>query len=301
MTKILSHLGALRCVEAAARHQSYTRAADELHVSQAAVSQQIRHIEEVLGVKLFIRRGRGMVLTAKGKQLAAQLSRGFQAIVDGVHQIQTEPLPGTLNVTTTQSLATMLLMPNLWKFRQQYPEINVRVTVSHELEDLRHGDMDVAIRLGFSEQPGLHRTVLFEDPLIALCSPRLLEHVDLSDPQNLRECWLVDANYRPGLDWPAWLKLAELDFPPDEIKWLQVSNLDMALSAVLSGHGLFLGSLTLSKQLIAAGSLVNPFPQRIENGIRYSFLYDESSPRVERIRVFRDWLFKLVRESDDIG
>ncbi len=75
----------------------------------------------------------------------------------------------------------------------------------------------------------------------------------------------------------------------------------MALSAVMSGHGLFLGSLTLSKQLIEAGSLVKPFPHRIEKGIRYSFVYDESSPRVERIQVFRDWLFQLVRESDDIG
>lgn len=301
MARILSHLGALRCVEAAARHQSYSRAADELHVTQAAISQQIRQVEAVLGVKLFIRRGRSMVPTTKGRQLAAQLSLGFQAIVDGVHRIQTEPLAGTLNVTTTQSLATMLLMPNLWKFHRQHPEIEVRVMVSTEVEDLKHGDMDVAIRFGFSEQSGLNQQVLFEDPLVALCSPHLLEHVDLSEPENLRECWLVDANYRHGCDWQAWLELAGLDFPPEEIKWLQVSNLDVALSAVLSGHGIFLGSLTLSKQMINAGALVKPFPHRVENGIRYSFLYDESSPRVERIQVFRDWLFQLVRESDEIG
>ncbi|QIB64875.1 LysR substrate-binding domain-containing protein [Kineobactrum salinum] len=301
MVKILSHLGALRCVEAAARHQSYSRAADELHVSQAAVSQQIRQIEDVLGVKLFIRRGRNMVLTTRGAQLATQLSKGFQAIVEGVHQIQSEPVPGTLNVTTTQSLGTMLLMPNLWKFHQQHPQINVRVTVSSELEDLKHGEMDVAIRFGFSEQPGLCRQLLFEDPLVALCSPRLLEHVDLSDPRNLRECWLVDADYSPGRDWQTWLQLAELDFSDDEIKWLRVSNLDMALSAVMSGHGLFLGSLTLSKQLLAAGTLVKPFPYRIENGVRYCFLHDEHSSRVERIQIFKDWLFKLVRDSDDIS
>lgn len=301
MAKILSHLGALRCVEAAARHQSYSRAADELHVSQAAVSQQIRQIEDVLGVKLFIRRGRNMVLTTKGAQLAAQLSKGFQAIVEGVHQIQTEPVPGTLNVTTTQSLGTMLLMPNLWKFHQLHPKINVRVTVSSELEDLKHGEMDVAIRFGFSEQPGLRRELLFEDPLVALCSPRLLEHVDLADPRNLRQCWLVDADYSPGRDWQAWLQLAKLDFSDDEIKWLRVSNLDMALSAVMSGHGLFLGSLTLSKQLLAAGTLIKPFPYRIENGVRYSVLHDEHSPRLERIQVFKDWLFKLAQDSDDIG
>lgn len=295
MTKVLSHLGALRCVEAAARHRSYTRAADELHVSQAAVSQQVRQVEEVLGTKLFIRRGRNMELTTKGRQLAEHLSRGFQAIVDGVHKIQSEPLPGTLNITTTQSLATMLLMPNLWRFRQQHPEINLRVMASTGLEDLRHGEMDVAVRFGFFEQSELHQELLFEDALVPLCSPHLLEHVDLSAPDGLRECWLVNADYRDGHDWTAWLELAGVDIPEEEIKWLQVSNMDVALSAVMSGHGIFLGSPTLSKRLIAAGTLVNPFPQRIENGIRYSLLYDASSPRLKRIQIFRDWLFELVR------
>ncbi|MFC6978895.1 LysR substrate-binding domain-containing protein [Microbulbifer taiwanensis] len=259
MAKILAHLGALRCVEAAARHQSYTRAADELHVTQAAISQQIRHIEAVLGVKLFIRRGRNMVPTTKGRQLAAQLSWGFQAIVDGVHQIQTEPLAGTLNITTTQSFATMLLMPNLWRFHQQHPEINLRVMVSAELEDLKHGDMDVALRYGFFEESELHREVLFEEPLVALCSPKLSEHMDLSNPENLRDCRLVvDADYRQ--EWQTWLAQAGLDLDPDEIKWLTVSNLDIALSAVMSGHGLCLGSPTLARQMIEAGALANPSP-----------------------------------------
>jgi LysR family glycine cleavage system transcriptional activator len=256
-------------------------------------------MEEVLGVKLFIRQGRSMVLTAKGKQLASHLSKGFQTIVDGIHQIQTEPVPGTLSVTTTQSFATMLLMPNLWQFRRQHPEINVRVMVSTQLEDLKHGEMDIGIRFGFFEQPELNQTLLFEDALVPLCSPQLLKDVDLSDPRNLKECWLVDANYRPEFGWPAWLKLANLDFHPDEIKWLRVSNLDVALSAVMSGHGIFLGSMTLSKQFIRAGTLVKPFPQSIEKGMRYSFVYDESSPRVQRIQVFKDWLFKLVQEKTD--
>lgn len=293
MARILSHLGALRCVEVAARHRSYTRAADELYVTQAAVSQQIRQVEELLGVKLFLRRGRNMVPTAKGKQLAEQLSAGFQAIVDGVNRIQTEPLAGTLNITTTQSMATMLLMPNLWKFHRQHPEIDLRVTVSAELEDLRHSDMDVAIRFGFFEQAELHQEILFEDALVPLCSPQLLEHVDLSSPDDLRECWLVDANYRSGFGWQDWLALAGVDIPADEIKWLRVSNLDVALSAVMSGHGIFLGSPTLSKQFVKAGTLVNPFPHRLEGGTRYNLLYDDTSPRIERIRTFESWLLAL--------
>ena len=92
-----------------------------------------------------------------------------------------------------------------------------------------------------------------------------------------------------------------LDFPPEELKWLQVSNLDVALSAVMSGHGLFLGSLTLSKQLIAAGTLVKPFPYRIEKGVRYNVLYDAASARVQRIRVFENWLFELVQHAAEPG
>ncbi|WP_250461866.1 LysR substrate-binding domain-containing protein [Microbulbifer litoralis] len=297
MSRILSHLGALRCVEAAARHQSYTRAAGELSVSQAAVSQQIRQVEDLLGVKLFLRRGRNMVPTAKGKELAAQLGAGFQAIVDGVNRIQTEPLAGTLNITTTQSMATMLLMPNLWKFHQRHPEIPLRVTVSAELEDLRHSDIDIAIRFGFLEPSELHQKILFEDARVPLCSPQLLEHVDLSSPENLRDCWLVDADYRTGYGWRAWLERAGLDIPDDEIKWLQVSNMDVALSVVMSGHGIFLGSPTLSKQSVRAGTLVQPFPQHIEGGTRYNLLYDGASPRVERIRAFESWLLELVRET----
>jgi LysR family glycine cleavage system transcriptional activator len=159
--------------------------------------------------------------------------------------------------------------------------------------------MDVGIRFGFFEQSGLHQTLLFEDALVPLCSPQLLKDVDLSDPNNLKECWLVDANYHADYGWHTWMGLANLQFDPDELKWLRVSNLDVALSAVMSGHGIFLGSVTLAKQFVRAGTLVNPFPQRIEKGMRYSFLYDESSPRVQRVQVFKDWLFKLLQDSSD--
>lgn len=296
MYKELSYLTAFRCVEVAARHQSYTKAATELNVSQAAVSQQIRLIEGVLGVKLFIRKGRQMKLSAQGKTLASHLSQGFQTIMDGVYQIQSEPVEGSLNVTTTQSFASMVLIPKLWQFNRENPDINVRVIVSTQLEDLKHGEMDVALRFGYFEQSEFHQVTLFEDPIVPLCSPKLLKHIDLADPDNLKNCWLVDANSGPENNWQAWFKLLNVDFNREKLKWLTVDTQDMALSAVVAGHGICLGSIKLAQHFIDTGALINPFPQSLAPGIKYSLLYDEASPRLARINVFKQWLIKALSE-----
>ncbi|MCB1051183.1 MAG: LysR family transcriptional regulator [Acidobacteria bacterium] len=292
MFKELAYLTALRCVDAAARHQSYTKAAAELHVTQAAVSQQIRLLESVLGAKLFTRTGHRMLPTAKGRILATHLDRAFKVMADGLKQIKTEPLEGVLNITTTQSFATLFLMARLWDFHRLHPEIEVKIFVSSENEDLIHGEMDVAIRFGFSEWSGLAQTVLFEDGLVPLCSPNLTHHVDLTDPHNIRQCALVDPDQAPGRDWMTWLAKAGLEIPRSQLKFLHVSNLDIAFSAVLAGHGMVLGSPILAERLLQSGSLVQPFQVRLERGIRYNLLHDPNTARLTRIQAFKDWIIQ---------
>lgn len=296
MIKELSYLTALRCLEVAARHQSYTLAAQELHVSQAAVSQQIRLLEDQLNVKLFHRKGRKMVLTAKGKTLARHLSEGFHKITEGIRLIRSEPTEGPLSVTTTQSFASMLLIPKLWEFYRAHPNISVRVVVSNEVEDLMHGDMDIALRYGFFEQSSLEQTTLFEDPIVPLCSPQLLKDVDLTKIENITQCWLVNASSSPNnsREWEAWFKKVNLAYHPEKLKWLGVSNLDMALSAVMAGHGICLGSMKLAEQYIKTGALVNPLTQSLTPGIRYSFVHDTASPKLARINVFKQWLIEAL-------
>ena len=290
MMQELQHLNALRCVEVAARHASYTKAAEELNVTQAAVSQQIRLIESVIGVKLFKRKGHHMLPTTKGQILAKQLSEAFFLMAEAVKKVKKEPREGVLNITTTQSFATMYLMAKLWNFQHEYPGIHVHVNVSSQFEDLIHGEMDCAIRYGFQKWPNLKQTTLFEDDLAALCSPNLTKHVDLSCIKNITQCTLVAPVKDPELEWLSWLEEAGLKVNPKDLKFMLVANTDVALSAVLAGHGIMLTSPKLAQNLLKAGSLVQPFETTLKDSIRYTILSDPSSPKKERIQAFSSWL-----------
>ncbi|MFC3032605.1 LysR substrate-binding domain-containing protein [Pseudoalteromonas fenneropenaei] len=292
MYKELNHFTALRCVEAAARHQSYSAAATELHVTQAAVSQQIRLLERQLGCKLFFRQGRQMRLTEQGQRLALSLSKGFDELVQGLRSIQCEPLNGPLTVTTTQSFATMVLMPNMWKFSLQYPDIVVRVLVSTTLEDVQHGKIDVAIRYGFSEFPSLEQHILFEDKTVPLCSPKLAADIDFSTLESLKQCWLV--NYTHSNYWQTWFAEAGLTLDNSYTKWMEVSNLDIALSAVIAGNGICLAPAAQARHYLEQGLLIQPYPISSLPKVRYTLMYDANSPRSKRIRVFKDWLLEIM-------
>ncbi|WP_105167710.1 LysR substrate-binding domain-containing protein [Pseudoalteromonas sp. T1lg23B] len=280
MYKELNHFTALRYVEAAARHQSYSLAAQELYVTQAAVSQQIRLLETHLGCKLFYRQGRTMQPTSQGKQLAQSLSKNFAEIAASVKQISCEPLEGVLTVTTTQSFASMILIPNMWRFAELYPDIAVRVLVSPAVEDIRHTEVDVAIRYGHSQFPDLAQEVILEDQLVPLCSPAFAEQAQLSDIANMAHCRLVYYAYNDY--WQNWFDKAGISRCSSNSQWLEVSNMDFALGAVITGHGVCLGSPKQAKHYLAQGLLVQPFNISCEPSVRYSFLYNPDSPRRAR-------------------
>ncbi|MBE0368923.1 MULTISPECIES: LysR substrate-binding domain-containing protein [Pseudoalteromonas] len=291
----LTHLTALRCVEAAARHHSYSKAALELNVTQAAISQQIRLLEQNFGCKLFFRKGKSMQPTAQGEKLAMALNNGFGTITHGIRSIQSEPIPGCITVTTTQSFASMLLMPNLWKFSVDHPNIIVRVIVSTDVEDIKHGHVDIAIRYGQSTYPELEQTTLFSDETVVLCSPKLAQEFDFSSIENIKKCWLV--NYTKNDYWANWFATAGLTHTDNHNQWLEVSNMDIALSAVMAGHGACLGSARQAKHFIDQGLLVAPFDIRAKPEIRYTCLHDPSSPRIQRILIFKNWLVSLIQNT----
>ena len=152
MDKRLKHLNALRTFESAARHKSYTKAAEELYVSQAAVSQQMRQLEQVLSIKLFIRSGRKMLLTQSGESLYVSTHQALNLLVKGLNSIQTEEVAGDLTITSTQAFCSLWLMPRLYKFSQQHPDINVRILGSNQKEDLQKKHIDLAIRFGVKKK-----------------------------------------------------------------------------------------------------------------------------------------------------
>ncbi|MBN7819652.1 LysR substrate-binding domain-containing protein [Bowmanella yangjiangensis] len=298
MDKRLRHLPALRCFDAAARNQSYRQAADELAITQAAVSQQIRALEEGLGVKLFYRDGRRMRLTARGQTLANSVEQAFAQLVRGFNTVQCEEAAGVLTVTTTGSFASMWLMPRLWKFSVEHPQVSIRVMASPYIEDLRHGDIDIAIRQGNGVWNELCQEVIISDPVFAVCSKRMADEMQLTDPAQVNQCLLVEG-HDPGLfSWQNWFSQAGLEFNRKALRWVEVATWEMSINAVAAGHGICLSTSTLAGELIKRGTLVRPFEIEITPGPTFSILHNPDSPRLARIKVFRDWLKKELAENN---
>lgn len=292
MDRRLRHIALLRCFDAAARHQSYSLAADELSITQAAVSQQIRNLEEHLQVKLFSRQGRSMRLTKQGKTLSESVGKAFSELSLGFDRIQVEPESGVLTVTASPSFCSRWLVPRLWKFSALHPSVQVRALASARYEDVRHSDIDVAIRQGEKQVDKVHQETLFVDPVFPICSPRVFEEEQLTSPEKINQCWLVEAIGvgRTGFSWKDWFELAGVPVDPQCYNWMEVTTWEMGINAVLSGHGIFLTSGCMAQDLIESGALVKPFDIQIEPGLRFSLLYDEESPRIARIKVFTEWL-----------
>ncbi|MBQ4813247.1 hypothetical protein A7985_12930 [Pseudoalteromonas luteoviolacea] len=288
MYKELVNVSGFRMVEAAARLKSYSKAAEELHVTQAAISQQIRKLEGQLGCKLFYRKGRSMHVTRQGAVLNEAICTGFNCIVDGLKKIQYESLAGELTITTTQSFASLVLVPRMWKFAMTYPDITLKIVTSKETEDLRQGTIDVAIRYGRTPYPEYHCEILFDDPIVPLCSPSVAKQLDATDPGSLKRCWLID--YAAKEYWPQWFEHVSIAPDISHCQVLRVNNIDVAMSAVLAGHGVCLGSAKQAAHYIEQGMLVQPYSNGLEPGAQYRLMYDLASPRVLRIKTFSDWL-----------
>jgi LysR family glycine cleavage system transcriptional activator len=292
MDKRLRHIALLRCFDAAARHQSYSLAAQELSITQAAVSQQIRNLEEHLQVKLFSRQGRSMRLTKQGNTLSESVGKAFSELSLGFDRIQIEPESGVLTVTASPSFCSRWLVPRLWKFSVLHPNVQVRALASTQYEDVRYSDIDVAVRQGEMQVDHVHQETLFIDPVFPICSPRVFKEEQLTSPEKINQCWLVEAIGvgRSGFSWKDWFELAGVPVDPQCYNWMEVTTWEMGINAVLSGHGIFLTSGCMAQDLIESGALVKPFDIQIEPGLRFSFLYDEESPRIARIRAFTEWL-----------
>lgn len=300
MDKRLRTISLLRCFECAARNQSYSRAAQELSITQAAVSQQIRNLEQHLGVKLFSRAGRYMELTQQGKTLSEYVGKAFGLLSKGFDKIMVEPEEGVLTVTAALSFCSVWLVPRLWKFSALYPHISVRAVASVQLEDLRHTDIDIAIRQGDQIESDVFQELLLVDPVYPYCSPELVEHMELNSPEKLAECWLVEAIDPGRFNWKSWFEKANVEVEQGLINWIEVTTWEMGLNAVMSGHGVCLASKGMASEMVTRGLLVCPFDIPINPGLKFTLLYDEESPKEARIKVFTDWLKgELLSEMGD--
>lgn len=290
-------LGALRVFEAAARLQSFTKAAAELGLTQAAVSWQIRALEQRLGQPLFRRLPRQVVLTAAGERLFRAASEAMAGLRTALLDLQADD-EGVLSVSAIPTFAAQWLAPRLGAFQLKHPSIAVRLEASVRVADLMGGDMDVAVRSGAGDWPGLEAHRLFRPTMTPLCTPELAARLGgLSRPKDL-----LDAP-RIGLpeEWSAWFAAAGVgDGPSATPPRYAAETQTLEIASALRHHGVALACPAFYSSEIAAGQLLRPFDAAYALCEDYWVVYARDRRRQRKIAAFRDWLLAAVAEDPAI-
>ena len=288
MSHRLPPLAALRAFEAAARHLSFTRAAQELHVTQTAISHQIRALEERLGVKLFRRLPRGLVLTEEAQRYLPAVRDAFAHIDAATGELLAARAGGPVTASVLPSFAARWLVPRLGRLRSAHPDIDLRISTSQHLVDFAREDVDIGIRMGRGHYPGLRVDRLFGETLMPVCTPALLEgEHPLRRPEDLRHHVLLhDDDYT---SWQLWLDLAGVA-GVDARRGLIFTDSGMVVQAAAEGQGVALARTALAAWDLAAGRLVRPFDIGMPHDLAYYLVCPEGSAERPRIAAVRAWL-----------
>jgi LysR family glycine cleavage system transcriptional activator len=292
MADALPPLNALRVFDAAARHGSFTRAAADLHVTQTAVSHQMRLLESHLGVTLFVRLPRRLVLTTEGRAYAAELHRVFERIRAATAGLSAGPRREVLAVTALPSFAARWLVPRLGAFVGAEPHIDLRIIATERALDFSREPVDVGIRYGYGRYTGLRTEKLMDDECFPVCSPALLRRrPGLRTPADLRRHVLLHDDSPDG--WRRWLRAAGV-VAGDPERGHIFTDASMMLQAAADGQGVAMGRKVLVAGDLAAGRLVRPFAKALPVEQAYFLVTSEHAAELPRIKAFRGWLFDQV-------
>jgi LysR family transcriptional regulator, glycine cleavage system transcriptional activator len=293
----LPPLNALRAFEVVARRLSFSRAAEELHVTKAAVAQQVRALEQDVGARLVERNGRGLQLTESGAAGAATLSEGFALIAKAARAMREGRGRRFLVINSTPSFAATWLVGRIGKFKARHPETDVLIDADPIDEALESGAADALIRWGAGEFPDLAATLLKED-VFPVCAPELVAGADpLRSPEDLSRHTLLHLDWNPAhASWPTWsdwLKAAGARHV-EATHGVFFNNMAMTLRAAAQGQGVALTSFAIAADELAAGRLVAPFSTSVSTPFGYYFVCrpdEANSPRIKALREF------LIREA----
>jgi LysR family glycine cleavage system transcriptional activator len=289
-------LNALRAFEAGARHLSFTKASDELHVTQAAISHQVKQLEELLGVQLFQRLTRRLVLTEAGQRLLPFVSEGLDRIAEGVNQV-TERAGRLLTVSVTPTFGVKWLADRLGRFWRKHPEIDLRLHHSFQSVDLRAGEADMAVRWGAGSWPGCQATLLMEGDVVPVCSPALLAGGHpLRSPEDLKHHTLL--HERDCEEWAHWLISMGID-GVDPRRGPIIDDFTVRSQALLDGHGVALMTRSMIAKELAAGTLVKPFDDDWDLDGGYYIVVPDSAQPKPKVEAFRNFL--LAEFGDVLG
>jgi LysR family glycine cleavage system transcriptional activator len=289
MPRKLPPLNTLPCFEAAARLLNFSKAADELSVTPGAISRAIKHLEDQLGVQLFERETRSVRLTTVGEPYARAVRDVLEQLAAATAMATTRRSESTLNVTTSDGFAGRWLVPRLYRFHRAHGDIDVRVATTGKLTNFRGDGIDIAVRYGGGNYPGLTSEFLTDEEVFPVCSPRLLKGAHaLRKPEDLKHHRLIRDTY--PIDWAAWLSSAGVK-GVNPRKGLTFDSYTFAVDAAVKGEGVALGRTMLVGDDLAAGRLVRPFKHTLKGVASFYVVYPPEAIRQRKVRVFRDWLF----------
>jgi LysR family glycine cleavage system transcriptional activator len=295
MPRSLPSLNALKAFEAAARHESFTKAADELCVTQGAVSHQVKALETELGVRLFRRAHKRLAITDAGRIYLDVVRDSFDRLAAGTERLLQRQSSGALTVTTSPNFASKWLVHRLGRFAEAYPTIDLRVSASLHHIDFASEEFDLAIRHGDGRWPGLNVTRLCQEELTPVCSPGLLRgRRALRSPADLGRLTLLHLDTRT--DWAKWLDAAgasEADWERGPV----FNQASMVIDAAVDGQGVALARTALAATDLIAGRLVRPFAFARQVPYAYWIVCPHANADLPKIEKFRGWL--LVEASED--
>lgn len=288
----LPPLSAVRAFEAAARHGSFTKAAAELGMTQAAVSYQVKLLEDRVGAPLFLRLPKRVVLSEAGRRLAPPVTEAFQRL-EAAFAAMRETNEGVLSVTAITSFATNWLVPRLGAFQLAHPNIAVRLETSHRLVDFSREEFDVGIRHGHGRWPGLKAHMLLPTEFTPLCSPAFRARAGkLESPSDLLRLPLLSWS---DDWWREWFALAGIADPkPSALAGIELESQQMLGSAALAGQGVAILTPAFFAPDLAAGRLVQPFDLVARSESSSWLVYPQERHASPKIRAFRDWILKEV-------
>jgi DNA-binding transcriptional LysR family regulator len=279
--------------ESAARHLSFTKAGEELYLTQSAVSRQMKELEDQLGVALFQRRHRALALTEAGHQFYAAAAQALATMRAATDRLRAQTGRKALSVTTTHSFAALWLIPRLAGFTREHPGVDVRITADTKVQDLERDGLDLALRHGPASLAGPNAIRLFGEKVFPVCSPKLLKKKPLEKPADLRHHILLqydDPDVRhPWLHWKTWLEVERIaDLKPAGT--LSFSGYEQIIPAAVAGHGVALGRSPLVKDLMRSGELVAPFKSSADPARAYFAILSKTATGRPEVVAFLEWL-----------
>lgn len=296
MERRLPPLNSLRAFESAARHLSFTKAAEELHVTPAAISQQVKTLEEYFDVRLFDRLTRALRLTNTGHAVLPAAREGFDRLAEIDRILRSHQNEWVVTVSVAPSFGAKWLVPRIDRFHQAWPDYDVRIDATDRRVDFAQENVDIALRYGRGTYPGLCSERLLSEVSFPVCSPALLDcKHPLRTPRDLQHHtllhvqWLMDNEAAPN--WRMWLRAAGTE-DLDTSRGPRFSDGQMVVQAAIAGHGVALASSALVIDDLAAGRLVRPFPDTDNQTMQFCYyvVYPESHLQQPKVEAFRNWV-----------